>query len=1543
MRKSTKKRLKKWSGYFIIFLIFLTIFFSFDRYLKPRFGPGGVGPPLVSFVEPAPLDNMGLEGDSIEINVSIIEPNLNELKFNWNETNYISYDNSLLLMFNLDNRSELGENDTHVKDLSRYGNNGSVYRAVWNSSGRYGGAYEFSDNEELSDHSYIRVEHSDPYVPYSLDIVNGKEVSYFAWVKSNKELNDLGSVWDSYVLFKPRNSFLLGWAGWSHDGWECNIWNQSDVNQRVAVWKTRELIKDEWIQAGCVFNGTFLGLYINGNLEAFDNNISGYVIQNYSGAEYYDLFIGAKNQFASGGMTWNGSIDEVRIWNKSLTDEEIRWNYYSNLQKYDNEKWNLYINKSNLANGSYSYQAIASNSNEERGMSEKRQINIGIDNEKPNLRVLPFSNNLVVSNFILNISSSDNLEEHSTFMDFNKDLVLWMRMDDVDEMGNILDRSSYGNYGTSSNLLGNGNFEASNDEFNVYGTPASWGYSNSDAKIGNYSMRVIAASLTFCTVNYCGIQRTIPAQTPGEFYNVSFWIKGISNIGSVHFSFQNGAGDENELSYSVILDNQWRFYSNSVSVSSSKNTLYIWSENPDQEFLVDGLKLEKVGRNKVDVDVIGKYGKGAEFDGIDDYINLGVPSVLNTDIDDVTISAWVKVNANLGDRSTNYEIFTNEYFRKYGYLFRVEDNVAPGNPGIIHFRTSRDGDDSQLSTPSLTYPNDKKWHHVVAVKNGTNAFIYLDGVQVTFGTGFLSPADSPDASKISGLYQPMNGTIDDIQIYKRALSKEEILSLFNADLYKYERNLTLDDGSYELGIYAQDLAGNVNEVLRKIVVDSRIPKISLGAMPEKINVGEELLINASINSTSKLGDIVLKRKDASAIEDSAIFRLGFDKRWGLGENDSHVVDSVNGIGGSVYEAKWGGGKFRGGYEFDGLGDYIIVEDNDNLDFNDKDSFSLALWIKPNLWNRFYNNIICKGDGSIEYNYCLYVRNDEIVVGGGSYSGISNPLSLGRWQHLLVVYNGNSFRFYLDGNYVNETWGYINNATDFPLYIGWNNFPLQFFNGSIDEIMIWDRGLSAEEVEKIYLLEREMFYDDSFLLMLNFENRSELGENDTYVKDLSRYGNNGSVYGAGWTASGKHGGAFSFDGIDDYINLSNQEFLNQDFKELTIAFWMFANSTTSSDAGLVGKGTAIYGTTYHTNSGVYFYIREGANHVSAEVLPNKWHYIVGTFNGSSLRLYVDRELVVAKDDFIYSSTGTGLEFYIGRSDFLYNSYFNGRIDDVRIFDRELSKEEIEGLYYSYLDKAKSIGEEWNLEIRKNLSEGVYDYMVCARNALDEGCSEKKRVSVAREEIVVVPPGDGNGGGGGGGGGGIVSKPKAQNITNQSENVSKIDVKKIVLNEEKIEFLDIGASEVVVISMNNQIYKISFRIDENGVILIGENGEFLIPRDDILLVLLGGEEVYIGVKRIDADGAGIVLGLDMEQVMGEVKEEEDGGEIEKTGVNKVYYIGGIIAIILAIGIVVKYLISIFKMKKEKEALDKIAGFSREEKEEKLEGVVLKKREE
>src|SRR3989344_6261757 len=93
-----------------------------DYIVDPMFGGGNI-----SFIDPTPANATSTTNKSILFNISIANAsNLTEIKWSWNNTNYTYYNDSLVLMYNFDNLSALGENDTHIFDASLAKNNGTV-------------------------------------------------------------------------------------------------------------------------------------------------------------------------------------------------------------------------------------------------------------------------------------------------------------------------------------------------------------------------------------------------------------------------------------------------------------------------------------------------------------------------------------------------------------------------------------------------------------------------------------------------------------------------------------------------------------------------------------------------------------------------------------------------------------------------------------------------------------------------------------------------------------------------------------------------------------------------------------------------------------------------------------------------------------------------------------------------------------------------------------------------------------------------------------------------------------------------------------------------------------------------------------------------------------------------------------------------------------------------------------------------------------------------------------------------------------------------
>ena len=96
------------------------------------------------------------------------------------------------------------------------------------------------------------------------------------------------------------------------------------------------------------------------------------------------------------------------------------------------------------------------------------------------------------------------------------------------------------------------------------------------------------------------------------------------------------------------------------------------------------------------------------------------------------------------------------------------------------------------------------------------------------------------------------------------------------------------------------------------------------------------------------------------------------------------------------------------------------------------------------------------------------------------------------------------------------------------------------------------------------------YDEDLILMLNLNNNSALGENDSHVYDSSRGGHNGTITGTILSSNGKYQGGLSIDSEDEYINLSDHaDFRGENF---TISLWYNKTSIGVKQVSAFGYST-----------------------------------------------------------------------------------------------------------------------------------------------------------------------------------------------------------------------------------------------------------------------------------------------------------------------------------------------------------------------------------
>ncbi len=209
-------------------------------------------------------------------------------------------------------------------------------------------------------------------------------------------------------------------------------------------------------------------------------------------------------------------------------------------------------------------------------------------------------------------------------------------------------------------------------------------------------------------------------------------------------------------------------------------------------------------------------------------------------------------------------------------------------------------------------------------------------------------------------------------------------------------------------------------------------------------------------------------------------------------------------------------------------------------------------------------------------------------------------------------------------------------------------------------------------------------DDGLVLYLPF--REGTG---TTTYDKSPYGNDGTIYGAAWT-DGKYGKALEFDGSNDYVSLPDNSILDFDASSsFTWAVWIKTTCPWSSgDRVVIGwrdsedinpfiriivKYNGLVGFTYRDAGGTWTNRVESSPNT---VNDGNWHFIVAVRDKSSAnpnKLYVDGVLVDESTD--PTTLGFDVDHHeIGR-DYISGAYFDGTIDEVRIYNRALSAEEI----------------------------------------------------------------------------------------------------------------------------------------------------------------------------------------------------------------------------------------------------------------------------
>jgi len=1198
-------------------------------------------PPFLAFTSPTFDDATNQSSTFAEINVSINESNLRNVTYNWNGTNYTMYNDSLILMYNFDKISDLGENNTNISDISKYNNDGWINgSAVWNSTGRYSGAFEFDGKDD-----YIAIDNSS-----SLNSLGGNSSNYTIsfWIKTTMSG---ANIWGEPTFFDMRDT--------NPDEWIISIFINSSNTTALLLGNTGTityLLGDIVINDGVWHNI----LVTRRDIESLTIYVDGVKDANTStsnGAQTDELtMIGARRNNAGvyrADSFFNGTMDEFKIWNVSMNEEEVYQQYISNLNKFNSSQWYLYVNQSlnatdALLDGGYTYQTYASDNYNNWNNTEIRSLTIDTtaprwESNETNLTSSATTNDKVYFNITLNETNPDSY----IFSFYNSSV--WVNDS----------AASYTN-GQEINVGKTINVSSGIINWTWYFNDTAGNSNQSDVWSVNLSNDVTAPNIN------------IDSPTNNSIYNSS----------SVGLNWS--ASDENNISWCAYsLDEA----ANDTSIMISLSTLVYNCTEDVQSLIIPS------GVTEVTVELWGAGGGGSsswQYDG--DGASGGYANgTLN-----VTAGENLTINVGCGGQVALGSPETGGLGGYPGGGYGTAGDASGGGGG------GYSGIFSEFINQSTAL--------IIAAAGGGGTGYYPGG----FGGGYIggSCANHPSRSDSAcggGGSQIAGGS-------NSCSSPGSALVGGNGDGGGSRTVSSSDDGGGGGAGYfggaggcgdARGGGGGSGYLNASRIANGNLINGSFGGVTNDA-IGPTAPMNTSINYIAGRGEGGVSVSGGGTNGSDGLIVISYNVASGseqtnktltnLGEGNHNISiycnDTLSNLGSELINFTID--LTNPGWQDNETNLTTSATTNDkvyfNITLNDTNANSYIF--------SFYNSSVWVNDSAASYT-----NGQEINV--GKTINVSSGTINWTWYFNDTAGNSNQ----------TEMWTVILVDSISP-YVA---FTSPTFDDAINqsstfaEINVSINESNLGNVTYNWNGTNYTMYNDSLVLMYNFDNISDLNEctirnQANCIVDVSNYENNGTL-GNGtsgtdpqWNSTGKFGGAFEFDGNVDYIGISNSASLNIT-NDLTILVWALQNSTGVkrrffSYGGFPDKG---YGFGIDNNNQMWYTHYTVADYATVATYTDttQWHMYVVTKSGTTATYYYDG-VFVETDTVSNPIVGPARGGEIGSSNVNggYTDFFSGTIDEFKIWNRSLTADEISQHYLSNLNKFNS--SQWYFYVNQSLN-------------------------------------------------------------------------------------------------------------------------------------------------------------------------------------------------------------------------------------------------
>ncbi len=228
-----------------------------------------------------------------------------------------------------------------------------------------------------------------------------------------------------------------------------------------------------------------------------------------------------------------------------------------------------------------------------------------------------------------------------------------------------------------------------------------------------------------------------------------------------------------------------------------------------------------------------------------------------------------------------------------------------------------------------------------------------------------------------------------------------------------------------------------------------------------------------------------------------------------------------------------------------------------------------------------------------------------------------------------------------------------------------------------------------------------------------------------ANDESGNGNNGSVNGATLTADrlGNANSAYNFDGVDDYISGTSNNLNVVSTNKLSITSWINVNQfaaapaasklITHTDASNIGQQYAL---SIGNDGSIYFLAGNGAFEnngpnisPAGQIQNNAWVHVAVVVSIDSVKLYLNGNMIMGKsEDDNFPINPIDVFVFSSITNTTFNKLFNGSIDDIGIWNRALTPQEIIALYTASSNNNETSNTAANVP-------GAISYQAVARDA------------------------------------------------------------------------------------------------------------------------------------------------------------------------------------------------------------------------------------